>query len=162
MSGRSGLNGKGPEELRRAALAKYDRKVVHLETLHNEVLKVIDELIQRAKASLFEGLAYKADSVSRDSVEILAKLTAALNSATDSQVRLDKTAEVRKNAMSHEEQKKALADWVLSWPGNAERADWIRELAKRHDQVRSGNVTTTNSLELGPTLKGVRDDGTSN
>lgn len=153
-----GTRGKAPDALRASALQSLDKEVHSLEQVAQDLIKLLALGVQRLRAQMFEGLNYKGDHLDPTDARMLKELTAAFNSATDAQVRLDKTAEIRKNALSEEEKRAKLAEWVLSWPGTKERADWIRALARRHDEIRQGNTNEMNSLEQGPTLRGVRRD----
>lgn len=157
--------GPSPDELRRRAMAVHDRRVIHLDTVAKDIIRLLAEAVDRVKHQMMSGMGYKAEELRPEDARALKELVVAFNSATDAQTRLDKTAEIRKNTMSHEEQKTALAEWVLSWASNSERADWIRDLARAHDAQRAQQVglkkmSPNASLELGPVLAGVREDGT--
>ncbi len=128
---------KKPDELRATALAMFDKKVVRLEDTARDLAKVLDHVVGKIKRELFDGMAYKDDAPLDDKiVKTLKEVTAAFNSATDAQVRLDKTAKDRAKSMTHEDRKTAVADFILTLPVK-ERAEWIVELVRRHDELKN-------------------------
>lgn len=131
-----GQQTKRPDELRATALAMFDKKVIRLEDTAKTLAKILDYAVEKLKAEMFDGMGYKKDSpLDEKVVKTLKELTAAFNSASDAQVRLDKTAKDRARQMSHEDRKKAVADFILTLP-TRERAEWIVELTKAHDEVK--------------------------
>jgi len=142
-----------PDELRLAAVVRFDRRVTDLDFVANEVIKLLAESVERFKTQLFDGLGYKGLGLSKDDVTSLTKLTAAFNSATDAQIRLDKTAKDRVKRMTHDEHKAAMADWLMRLP-TAERSKWILALVDRHDEAKlSGQVLASSKR-----LDGVREE----
>lgn len=142
-------------EPRAAALAHFDKKVIRLEDIAGRLTKLLGRVVEQLQNHMFDGLGYKDNAPIDDkTVKLLKEVTAAFNSASDAQVRLDKTAAQRAKAMSHEDRKKAVADFILTLPVR-ERAEWITALIKRHDELK---VTGGRPLLGMPHVTGVKAD----
>lgn len=124
-----------PDELRDKAIALFDKKVVRLEDAARELIKLLGRAIDGLKAELFEGLGYKNPGLSDSQVRRLKEITASFNSASDAQCRLDRTAHMRAKELTAEERKAFTADFILTLPPR-ERAEWIRDVIKRHDELK--------------------------
>lgn len=124
-----------PDQLRKAAILKFDASVADIDVMAQDVIKLLQESVHRFKTQLFDGLGYKGQGLSKDDVAALTKLTAAFNSATDAQIRLDKTAKERVKRMTHDEHKAAMVAWLMRLP-TKERTEWILDLVRRHDAAK--------------------------
>ncbi len=127
--------GKPVEAERAKAIARFDAKVVRLEDTARTLAQLLDRAIESIKLSMFSGLGYTTSELTDTDLKKLKEVTAAFNSATDAQVRLDKTAGQRAKAMTHDERKQAVADFILNLPVR-ERADWLTAAVKKHDDLK--------------------------
>jgi hypothetical protein len=122
---------------RKAAIARFDKKVVRLEDTAHKLIRLLDRTVDSIQESMFEGLGYKGQGVNDTALKQLKEATAAFNSATDAQIRLDKTAAQRAKSLTMGEKKAGCREFILGLPP-AERSEWIRITIKAHEDDLAG------------------------
>ncbi len=150
------FTGKPVDAERAKALARFDSRVVRLEDTARTLAQLLDRAVESIKVSMFSGLGYTTAELTDTDLKKLKEVTAAFNSATDAQVRLDKTAGQRAKAMTHDERKQAVADFIMTLPMH-ERSEWLVAAVKRHDDLKGGG----RRLQTSPSMDGFKeaDDG---
>lgn len=114
-------------------LARFNHESVQLETLVGDYVKLLGVLVEALKQELVVNVpGGKVRAVDGDTVRKLKDLTAALNSATDAQIRLDKTAKERSKRMTEEERGEAAIKWLLKQQYEPRRKT-ILNLIKAHN-----------------------------
>jgi hypothetical protein len=115
-------------------LARFNHETVELETIVEDYIKLLRVLVEALKQELVVNVpGGKVREVSELVVKKLKDLTAALNSATDCQIRLDKGAKDRAKRMSDDERTEAAIRWVLKFE-YARRRDTLLRLVAAHNK----------------------------
>lgn len=146
-----------PDERRKAFIAEWDHKVVRLEDELQNMVKLVAMQLDTLKKSITGGFAYKQEAISLSDLKALKELTAAMNSLTDSKIRLDKTAKDRAEKMTPEEERAAVYAYLRALP-HTDRGEFLRQALIYHNEqavLRGGRQIKANT----ETLAAENDDG---
>lgn len=139
---KKGDTGRTPDQMRADLLAKYDKQVVRMEDVQRNAIKFLAWQLQALENEAMDGMGYKQLAVSGDIVNKTAKLTAAVNSLTESERRLQATRKQRADELSPEEEIEAVFEFLIS-RDRATLSAFIRRLRDWYtEQYPRGKVET--------------------
>jgi hypothetical protein len=127
---------KTPEQHRAAFAAKFEGgKVVRLEDQLEQFILLIAHQLEALKTEAGAGMGYKALAADPTYLRKLKDLGATFNSATDAQIRLDKTAADRAKKLTKEMEAKACQVFVRALP-DTDRSRWLSTEVEWHNKHR--------------------------
>jgi hypothetical protein len=128
---------KTVDEKQRDALIRFDKQVLRLEDVLAEYIKLVNHQLVGLRKSSMDGLGYQALMSDPAIVRQLKELGAALNSATDSQIRLDKTAKERAEKMTPDEEEGVVQNWIRS-RDHRTRGKFLHREVAWHNEAKTG------------------------
>lgn len=134
------MPGKSVDETRADALVRFDKQVLRLEDLLKDYLHLINHQLIGLKNECFQGMGYKAEASDAKILQKIKDLGAAFNSATDSKVRLDKTAKDRAKEMTEEDEKEAVREWIRSREARY-RGEFLYFEVQWHNEAKVGKAS---------------------
>lgn len=133
-----------PTALRTRELARLDQQVVDLDDELRKLLALVQFSREALQNQMTDGMGYKKMVILEKDLKALKELSTIFSVATDCQVRLDKTQEIRSKKLDKNGYLRLALKLVMSL-SDAERGHWISDLLVLH----RGKAAT------GPNVRGV-------
>jgi hypothetical protein len=119
-----------------AAIALFDARVVTMEGVVSDALKLAAHAVDVLKRQAFEGISAGQLALGKGWLAELEVATRALDRMVTAQVTLDKTAKDRAGKLDAAGRYRVMMRYCQSEMPAAERARFVRELAEYHQAVR--------------------------
>lgn len=128
-----------------STLAALDTTVVDLDQELQRLLSLVQFMREALQKRVVSGMGYKQESVAKEDLQALKELATVFSTATDCQVRLDKTAEIRAKKLDKAGYLRLANKLVMSLPPS-ERGLWIKKLLMDHRESR-GNASGLHKID---------------